>query len=58
MLNFKKIVHPAFNFNAGVTWIFINPVIFGKGIPLFTSSTNKTKFKLLAAKQFPNGEVA
>ena len=39
-------------------WVFVNPVIFGQGIPLFAGSTNKTKLKLLATKQFPNGEIA
>lgn len=39
-------------------WIFINPIIFGKGIPLFTELPNKSKLKLLTTKQFPNGEIA
>lgn len=39
-------------------WIFINPVIFGKGIPLFTDDTRKAKLRLLACHQFANGEVA
>jgi len=39
-------------------WIFINPVIFGKGIPLFAELTNQTKLKLLTTKQFSNGEIA
>jgi len=39
-------------------WIFINPIIFGKGIPLFAGVTNKLKFKLLTTKQFSNGELA
>ena len=39
-------------------WIFINPVIFGQGIPLFAGLTDKTKLKLLATKQFLNGEIA
>lgn len=38
-------------------WVFINPVVFGRGIPLFTES-NKAKFALLDSRQFPNGEVA
>ena len=37
-------------------WIFVNPVLFGSGLPLFSSS-NKIKFKLLAVKQFSNDEV-
>ena len=39
-------------------WIFINPIIFGQGIPLFTGNANKSKLKLLAIKQFTNGEMA
>jgi len=39
-------------------WIFINPVIFGEGIPLFTGVRNKSKLTLLATKHFPNGELA
>ncbi len=39
-------------------WIFINPVIFGKGIPLFTDDTRKAKLRLLTCHQFANGEVA
>jgi dihydrofolate reductase len=39
-------------------WIFVNPVIFGKGIPLFAGLANKRKLKLLATKQFSNGEIA
>jgi len=40
-------------------WIFINPIIFGKGIPLFKAGLNdKMKLKLVATKQFSNGELA
>jgi len=48
-------------FEAGLVdsyWIFINPVIFGKGIPLFKESKNKVNLKLMATKQFANGELA
>jgi len=38
-------------------WIFINPVIFGQGISLFTG-TDKFKLRLQATKQFLNGEIA
>jgi len=37
-------------------WIFVNPIIFGKGIPLFTDMENKIKLKLVKTKQFSNGE--
>jgi dihydrofolate reductase len=39
-------------------WIFINPIIFGRGIPLFTEMENKIKLKLSFTKQFANGEIA
>ena len=39
-------------------WIFVNPIIFGKGIPLFEDMEDKIKLKLLTTKQFPNGEIA
>ena len=39
-------------------WIFINPIIFGKGIPLFAGNTNKRKLKLAGITQFRNGEAA
>jgi dihydrofolate reductase len=38
-------------------WIFVNPVVFGRGIPLF-GETNKMKLQLLETKQFTNGETA
>lgn len=37
-------------------WIFVNPIIFGKGISLFTEMSTKIKLKLVATKQFSNGE--
>lgn len=37
-------------------WIFINPVIFGKGIKLFAESSKMSRLKLIATKEFPNGE--
>ncbi len=39
-------------------WLFINPVILGKGIPLFTDIKEKIKLHLLATKQFTNGVTA
>jgi dihydrofolate reductase len=33
-------------------WIFVNPVIFGQGIPLFAGMKDKIKLKLLITKQF------
>jgi dihydrofolate reductase len=36
-------------------WLFVNPIILGKGIPLFTGITGKTKLNLLNTKQFDCG---
>jgi hypothetical protein len=38
-------------------WIFVNPIIFGKGISLFTDIENKIRLKLSFIKQFANGEI-
>jgi dihydrofolate reductase len=38
--------------------VFVNPAIFGKGIPLFAPLLNNIKLRLLASKQFSNGEIA
>jgi dihydrofolate reductase len=39
-------------------WIFINPVLFGKGIPLFKDLEDRIKLKLITTKLFSNGEIA
>jgi dihydrofolate reductase len=36
-------------------WLFVNPVILGEGIPLFTGIKNKIKLKLLTTHQFACG---
>lgn len=36
-------------------WLFVNPVILGKGIPLFTGIEEKVKLKLLSTKLFASG---
>lgn len=41
-----------------IYWIFVNPVIFGQGIPLFAGLENKSKLKFLSSTQFANGEIA
>jgi dihydrofolate reductase len=38
-------------------WIFVNSVIFGKGIPLFTALASRIKLTLVATKKFVNGEI-
>lgn len=39
-------------------WIFVNPVLFGKGIPLFKEADQKQKLTIADTRQFPNGELA
>ena len=39
-------------------WVFVNPVFFGEGIPLFKRSAKRTNLKLLSTRQFLNGEIA
>lgn len=36
-------------------WIFINPIVLGKGIPLFTGIKDNIKLKLLGTHQFRCG---
>lgn len=36
-------------------WLFLNPVILGQGIPLFTGAKEKTELTLLNTKQFVCG---
>jgi len=37
-------------------WLFVNPIILGQGIPLFTGIKDKIRLKLLpATRQFSNG---
>jgi dihydrofolate reductase len=36
-------------------WLFVNPIILGQGIPLFTGVKDKTKLKLLTTRQFTSG---
>ena len=36
-------------------WLFVNPIILGQGIPLFTGIKVKTKLKLLNTRQFSIG---
>lgn len=36
-------------------WLFVNPVILGKGIPLFTNINEKVKLTLLTTRQFTSG---
>ena len=39
-------------------WLFVNPVILGKGIPLFTGTKEKIKLKLLDTHPFTSGVIA
>jgi dihydrofolate reductase len=36
-------------------WLFVNPVILGEGIPMFTSLSNKISLELLSSKTFKCG---
>ncbi len=36
-------------------WLFVNPIILGKGIPLFENIKDKIKLKLLTTRQFTCG---
>ena len=36
-------------------WLFVNPIILGEGIPLFTNNKEKIKLKLVNAKAFDCG---
>ena len=41
-----------------IYWIFINPAIFGSGIPLFHEQDRSIQLTLTSTKQFTNGELA
>jgi dihydrofolate reductase len=36
-------------------WLFVNPIILGQGIPLFSDIKDKIKLKLLTTQQFTSG---
>jgi dihydrofolate reductase len=36
-------------------WLFVNPIVLGRGIPLFTDIKNKIDLKLLTTRQFTSG---
>ena len=36
-------------------WLFVNPIILGRGIPLFIDITSQVKLKLLTTRQFTSG---
>jgi len=36
-------------------WLFVNPIILGKGIPLFVDIKDNIKLKLLSTRQFDCG---
>ena len=38
-------------------WLFVNPIILGKGIPLFENINDKIKLKLLTSRQFTSGVI-
>ena len=36
-------------------WLFVNPIVLGRGIPLFTDIKDKIQLKLLTTRQFTSG---
>lgn len=36
-------------------WLFVNPIILGRGIPLFAGVKDKVKLRLLTTRQFTSG---
>lgn len=36
-------------------WLLVNPIILGRGIPLFADIKDRTKLKLLTTRQFTSG---
>ena len=36
-------------------WLFVNPIILGRGIPLFVDIKDKIKLNLLTTRQFTSG---
>ncbi|MBS1935946.1 MAG: dihydrofolate reductase family protein, partial [Bacteroidetes bacterium] len=36
-------------------WLFVNPIILGRGIPLFAGVEDKIKLNLLGTRHFTNG---
>lgn len=38
-------------------WLFVNPVLLGKGMPLFKNVTERTQLTLVSSKTFANGVV-
>ena len=39
-------------------WLFVNPIVLGKGVPLFVDIKDKIKLKLLDTRQFTSGVTA
>ena len=39
-------------------WLFVNPIILGRGMPLFKDITGTTKLKLVESKTFACGVIA
>jgi dihydrofolate reductase len=39
------------------SWLFVNPVLLGQGITLFTSLNDKINLKLIESGVFPSGVI-
>jgi dihydrofolate reductase len=38
-------------------WLFVNPIVIGRGIPLFVDVKDKIKLKLLSTRRFTSGVI-
>ena len=38
-------------------WLFVNPILLGKGIPMFDGQKEMTRMKLLDTHTFENGVI-
>ncbi|HEY6900514.1 MAG TPA: dihydrofolate reductase family protein, partial [Puia sp.] len=39
-------------------WLFVNPILLGKGIPMFNEIDGRKKLKLVTDVRFPSGVIA
>lgn len=39
-------------------WLFVNPIVLGKGMPLFANGHGKSRLKLMSSQPFSNGVIA
>lgn len=59
VLGSRSVVHLLMQHNLiDEYWLFVNPVLLGKGIPMFTEIDNKASLKLVTSKVFDYGVTA